>query len=1643
MQPSATATKDDVLGGLAAELARRLPADAAPGAADLLRQCYGNAPPDELAAAGPEAVLGPVLALWELAKQRRPGEVKVRVYNPQGERDGWSSPHTAIDIVNDDMPFLVASTSGELRRQERRTHMVLHPVVGVERDDGGRLRRLLPKRQGAAESWMHFEVDRETTGEAGLAELAARLSDVLGKVRMVVEDWQPMVLKAEAVEARLQREPPPLPADEVDEAREFLRWLVDNHFTFLGYRGYTLERGADGSYLRLDSGSGMGILRQVSAESEERSGTRLPDYLDSFLRQRELLIITKGSKKAEVHRPVHMDSIGIRRFDREGHVVGEDRFVGIFTTTVYSSSAQTIPVLRRKLRRIQERANFNPGSHDAKALAHVLESFPRDELFQISEDDLFRIAMGILQLGQRQRVALFLRKDEFERFMSVLVFVPRDRYTSELREKLGRILESEIGGEVAAFYTQVGDAALARVHYILRTTPGQVREIDVKQVEAKLAAAARTWREDLREQLIATHGEEKGLQLLATWAEAFPAVYRDRFGAADALADLDVVHELLASGEEMASRLYRSADLPPEHMRIKLYLVGRQIALTDALPMLENLGVRVEEEFAFEVRPRESGAPAPSGQMVWVHDFALVAKDGMGVGFETARPLVEETLSRVWRGELENGVLNRLVLAAGLQWREVALLRAYSRYLRQTGMTFSQTYIARTMVQNRELSQLLVRLFRTLFDPVERDDFRSRAAGTLAEIRGKLDEVQSLDEDRILRGYLTVIKETLRTNFFQRDERGGPKPYISFKLDSRSIRWLPDPKPKFEVFVYSPRMEGVHLRGGMVARGGIRWSDRREDFRTEILGLVKAQMVKNAVIVPVGAKGGFVVKKPPTTGGREAQLAEGIECYKTLIRGLLDLTDNFVRESSTSADVVERSSERPRNNIAGGEVVHPPEVVRRDGDDTYLVVAADKGTATFSDIANGVAKDHGFWLGDAFASGGSAGYDHKKMGITARGAWEAVKRHFRELGRDIQKEPFTCVGVGDMSGDVFGNGMLLSEHTRLIAAFDHRHIFVDPDPDEKRSFEERKWLFEQPRSSWADYDSKALSAGGAVFERSAKQVTVSDEAAAALGLAKKKFTPNELVQAILTANVDLLWLGGIGTFVKSSKERHGDVGDRANDAARVEAKDLRCRVVGEGANLGFTQRARVEYALVGGPHKTGGKINTDAIDNSAGVDTSDHEVNIKIALNDAVARGKLTLEGRNSLLRQMTDEVAALVLRDNYLQTQAISLTESMAPELLDRHARMIRAFEKSGRLDPRIEFLPDEEEIRQRAASKRGLVRPELAVLLAYAKIALYEDLLASDVPDDPLLGGDLLRYFPSAMVEGYREEIERHRLRREIIATYITNSTINRVGPSFVFRMMESTGRSAQEVARAYAITRDAFEMRAAWAAVEALDNKVAAELQLRLLQEVRQLTEHATLWFLQRYDQELDVSKVVATFAPPLRELARELDTLQPPGPRRELRKRARDFARQGVPEKLAHQVAAMRTLQAGPDVVRLALAMEAPVTAVARVYFGIGERLGLDWLRGAPARMKVETPWQRAAIEGLLDDLSGHQVAITWQVLAEAGKKAEWREALQAWEARHAGEVERLEKLLAELRGAEALDVAMLAVADRQLQGLSGR
>jgi glutamate dehydrogenase len=1317
-------------------------------------------------------------------------------------------------------------------------------------------------------------------------------------------------------------------------------------------------------------------------------------------------MITKANRRSTVHRPVHMDTISLKKFDGAGNAVGERLFVGLLTSAAYSQNPREIPLLRRKVANCLARAGFAPASHDGKALVHILETYPRDELFQISEAELYDTALGILHLQERQRIALFTRRDPFERFVSCLVYVPRDRYNTELRLRIQDVLARAYNGTVSAYYTHMTDAALGRLQVIIATRRGAIPDVDPEDIERRLVEAGRSWADQLQDALVEVKGEEQGFALLRRFVEAFPAGYRERFGAPLAVADIDKVEEALA-GASIAMNLYRPLESAATELKLKLYSAGAQLPLSDVLPILEHMGFKVISESPYMVQPR--GAE----RQVWIHDFGMITADGREVELASVRENFHEALARVWAGDMEDDGFNRLVLGAGLDWREVTILRAYCKFLRQAAIPFSQAYMEATLAGNPAIAAALVKLFRTLFDPAARD-VEKRARVITTEIERALDGVANLDEDRILRRFLNAIQSTLRTNFLKGAKEGRIRPYLSFKLDSRACDELPLPRPLFEIFVYSPRVEAIHLRGGRVARGGIRWSDRREDFRTEVLGLMKTQMVKNAVIVPVGSKGGFVVKRPPAAGGREALNAEVVDCYKTMMRGLLDLTDN----------------------LKGGQVEPPADVVRRDPNDTYLVVAADKGTATFSDIANGVSAEYGFWLDDAFASGGSAGYDHKGMGITARGAWEAVKRHFREAGVDIQEQDFTVVGVGDMSGDVFGNGMLLSRHIRLLAAFNHLHIFLDPDPDPEACWRERKRLFDLPRSAWSDYDPKLISPGGGVFERKAKSIKLSPQMKQRFGLAKDSMTPAELIQVLLRAEVDLLWLGGIGTYVKASDETQAEAGDRANDAVRVNADALRCKVAGEGANLGFTQRGRIEYAL------KGGRINTDAVDNSAGVDTSDHEVNIKILLNDIVVAGDMTRKQRDRLLQEITDDVAALVLRDNYLQSQCLSVTQSVSARLLDRHVRFIRALEKAGRLDRAIEFLPNDEIVAERKAKGLGLTRPELAVLLAYAKLVLADEILDSDLPDDPQLGSELLGYFPQRLRERYPEEIGRHRLRREIITTVVANEIVNRGGHTFVHEVRESTGMGVAEAARAYVAAREIFDLRTLWQQIEDLDNRVPAALQGSLLLECGRALERGTIWLLRNEAQRLDITATVAAYRVGVDELVAAKGLIAD-ADRAEIDQRIATFVEHGVPKVLAERAGILHLLPPSLDIVRISRSTGVPVEEVGRTYFAVGARFGLDWLRRAAAALPIETHWDKQAVVAVTDDFYGHQRELTTRVLgavAEA-RSANGADPVDVWSSARGPAVQRAESLIADLRQTGTAGLAMLAVANRQLRGLT--
>jgi glutamate dehydrogenase len=1599
--------KDELLEKVVERVREQLPEDQAPQVEEFVRQYYAWIPLDDLADRSPIDVYGAAVSHWSFARQRTPGEAKIQVYNPLFDEHGWQSTHTVVEIVNDDMPFLVDSTRMAVNRQGFAIHLMLHPIMKVRRDGEGRLVEVLDPdaedEDAISESIIHVEVDRQT--EPGvLQELYDCIESVLEQVRAAVEDWPEMRERVYSIVSELEENPPaPVEEDDLTEAAALLEWIADDHFTFLGYREYELltEEGED--VLRNVPGTGLGILRETSPRPVSQSFAKLPPEVRRLAHEPYLLNLTKANSRAIIHRPSYMDYVGIKKFDEGGEVIGERRFLGLYTFSAYSMSVLDVPIVRRKARYVLDRAGFPPESHNEKDLIEILETYPRDELFQISKEELFETAMGILHLQERQHIRLFVRRDDYGRFFSCLVFVPRERYNTEIRRRMQDILQRAFNGTNAEFNVRLSESVLARLHFIIYTTPGEVPDYDVDDIEERLVEATRSWMDNLYDALIEHFGEERGTELFRKYREAFPPGYRDGFLARTAVADIRKIEEL-ESEDDIGMSLYHPLEEPENFLGFKLFGLGEQISLSEILPLLEDMGVEVVDERPHKIEP----AASPP---VWIYDFGLVhgAQEELQTG--EVKEIFQDAFARAWRGDVENDGFNHLVLRARLTWREITILRAYCKYLRQTQTTFSQNYMEDTLAANPHIARLLVELFKARFDPDRQKSAQEETDRLKQEIEEALDEVVSLDEDRIMRNFLNVTLATVRTNYFQGTDEREPRPYLSFKFDPSRIPLLPLPRPRFEIFVYSPRTEGVHLRGGKVARGGIRWSDRREDFRTEILGLMKAQMVKNAVIVPVGAKGGFVVKRPPAQGGREALMEEVVACYKTLIRGMLDLTDNLV----------------------GDRTVLPDDVVRYDEDDPYLVVAADKGTATFSDIANGISVDeYGFWLGDAFASGGATGYDHKEMGITARGAWESVKRHFRELGTDIQNNDFTAVGIGDMSGDVFGNGMLLSRHIKLVGAFNHLHVFLDPDPDSEASFEERERLFKLPRSSWSDYDEALISEGGGVFSRAAKSIPLSPQVKELLGVEEDSLTPQEVIHALLKAKVDLLWNGGIGTYVKASDETHADVGDRTNDALRVDGKDLQCRVVGEGGNLGFTQKGRVEYAL------RGGRIYTDAIDNSAGVDCSDHEVNIKILLDSIVESGDMTEKQRNELLTEMTEEVAQLVLRDNYQQTQALSNAVAQAASMVDVHARYIRALEQAGKLNRELEFLPSEEELAERKSDDMGLSAPEFAILLAYTKITLFREMLDSDVTEDPYISGELERYFPTPLRERFRDRMQEHRLRREIIATQITNSMVNRCGTTFAFRLQEETGAPPPEIARAYTAAREIFGMRVLWAQIEALDTRVEAQTQIRMLLDGRRLVERAARWLLRNRRPPLDVAATVSYFSERTAELSERILELLP---EREALERATDqLVEANVPPELARRMPILSTMFSALDIVDVAEATDLPVETAAEVYFTLGDRLRIHWLRGHVEGLPRDNRWRTLARAALRDDLYGQQAELTAEILRSTPDDLPPAERIEAWVNANWEPVERTLQVLTDINASGAFGLATLSVALREIRNL---
>ncbi len=1549
---------------------------------------------------------GAMLAHLAIAGTRRRGETIVKVFNPDAQRDGFSSTHTVVAVVTDDMPFLVDSLGIVFLQAGLKVHFLAHPVLTVGRDGNGRLQKVYlagAPDSARAESWQLLEVDYLADGAPHKA-LRGKLLESLDDVRCATSDWQPMRRQAQQIAAQLQSDPPPSPGAEVLETRALLEWMEDKHFTFLGYREYRLRRGKDRDVLLPIVATGLGLLRPGRKRSEPSKPTVLKGETRKFARSRSLLIINKANSLSTIHRATHLDYVGIKVFNASGEVAGEHRFIGLWTSLAYSGSPRDIPVLRHKVQRVIAHFGLAPSSHDSKAVLHSLETYPRDELFQASIDDLVRIIRGTVNLYERTEVRLFTRRDAFRRFYSCLLYVPRDHYNTHVRKRIEKVVLDAFDGIELESQVQLSESQLARVFILVRTDPAAGRRaVDMADLERRITDAVKTWPDLMHGVLVERYGHAAAASLFRRLGAAFPTSYQEDTAPKHAVADAAKLGELGDDPAGLVMDLYRPREQSAHKVQFKLYRRDHPIPISDVLPIIENLGLRLISERPYELEF--------DGHSWWIQDFELEHPRGVQINLESDGPRFREAFARIWRGDADNDGFNRLVVAADLDWRQVVVLRTYARWFVQLGLPLSQAYMEEALASNPKAARHLIGLFEARFDPNAKPAGRKKAeAAHRKALDGLLAGISRVDDDRIVRAFLSAVLGTLRTSFYRTDAEGHHRPYVSIKLNPRVVPDTPLPRPMFEIFMHSPRVEGVHLRMGKVARGGIRWSDRREDFRTEVLGLMKAQNVKNTVIVPVGSKGGFVPRRLPA--GREEAQQEGTACYKLFIRSMLDITDNLV----------------------AGKVASPPGVVRADADDPYLVVAADKGTATFSDIANGISAEYGFWLADAFASGGSAGYDHKKMGITARGAWECVKRHFRESGKDIQAEDFTVAGIGDMAGDVFGNGMLLSRHIRLLAAFNHLHIFLDPDPDPAVSFQERERLFNLERSTWDDYDRKKISRGGGVYPRNAKTVPLTPEARTMLGLEGPTVTPREVVHAILLMQVELLWNGGIGTYVKSTDESHAEVGDRANDGVRVNGRELRCKVIGEGGNLGLSQRGRIEFAL------HGGRLNTDFIDNSGGVNCSDVEVNIKILLNAAMQRKQLTRASRDKLLARMTDEVSALVLRGNYLQGQALATAEAHAAERISEHAHVIRSLERTGGLDRTIEALPTDEEMTDRRRTGKGLVRPELAMILSYSKLWLYDRLIESNVPEDPYLGRELTRYFPGPVQKRFGKAILEHPLRREIIVMATTNSLVNRMGPMFPVRVMEDTSADIGQIARAYSIAREITDMRDLWADIEKLDSKVPADLQEKMLYVTSRQLRYLTYWALSNMRDNLDIERAVSALRPGLKELLRRLPALQVGLEAEQFERFFGKLVADGAPESLARRVAALIAVQSAVDIVDIAGQGKLPLEPTARAYFGLGADLGLDWIRGSIDQLVVDGRWQALARTTLREEYHALHRRLCTDAVAKAGARQP-AAAIAVWVKSRQREVENVRRTVKDMRAIATPDFATLSVALQAVRRLA--
>jgi len=1549
-------------------------------------------------------LLGLIISAWKFFNTFQSKNAKVEVFNPSFEEDAWHSSHTVIMVLQRNTPFIVDSVRMVLAANHIKTHSIQYSSIQGQRDEHGTIQKITQSKQSkavAGEAIIFIEVDKHSD-HAARQNLKASIEYALKDVSASVNDYSAMKEVAVKVSNDLSsKNTGTANEEEIDEAKKFICWLSDNHFTFLSYLKYKVTSKS----VEPVKGSELGLIKLHPERVQSIKYSDIHPKIKAHILKDCLFSFSKDGERSRVHRSSYPDVIRVKEFDSKGKVAFEHCFFGLYTASAYAENLNDTPILRLKKQYVIDQSGLNVHDYRGKELQQLLTAYPRENLFQLDKDELFNELMSTLLVQERLKSSLFMRTDPYGGFVSCQVYVPRETYNTSIRKKIQNLLMEELNGQDMDYNTFISDSDLARTIISIKIDPAENLAFNAGNLEEKIASIASLWEDELEGSLMETYGEEKSSSYINKFRNAFSSSYQEDFSPRRAAIDVEHINNV-GQGQQLGMSFYRALYEDDKVVHFKLFHLDQPVPLSDVMPIFEHMGFRVIGEKPYETLDKDAVT-------VWVHDFMLTTANNQGIDIQKIKGAFESLFRKVWQGEAENDCFNRLVTAAYLNWREISMLRSYARYMRQIRVGNSQDFISDTIVKNVQLTKILVEFFDIRFDPNNSQTKATETADALmAEFYAELDKVLNLSEDKILRVYLDLMKATMRTNYFQSNEDGSDKNFISFKFMPRLIPNVPLPVPLYEIFVYSPRIEGVHLRGGKVARGGLRWSDRYEDYRTEVLGLVKAQQVKNAVIVPVGAKGGFVAKKLPQND-RDAFTKEGIACYQIFITGLLNVTDNLI----------------------DGKVVKPVDVICHDEDDYYLVVAADKGTATFSDIANEISLDKGHWLGDAFASGGSQGYDHKKMGITAKGAWVSVQRHFREMGRNIQTTPFTAIGIGDMAGDVFGNGMLLSRFTQLVCAFNHMHIFIDPSPDHEKSFAERKRLFDLPRSSWSDYNVKLISKGGGIFSRSEKSIPISKEIQQLLSIKDKKLPPNQLITAILKAEADLLWIGGIGTYVMASDESHSDVGDKANDALRITGSELNVKVVGEGGNLGMTQLSRIEY------DKKGGRLNTDFIDNAAGVDCSDHEVNIKILFNEILQAGDLTEKQRNKLLIDMTDDVSDLVLKNNYRQTQAISIAHRDALSRTEEYRRLINSMEACGKLNRELEFLPSDEDITERKSLGKRLTRPELSVLISYVKGDLKEELIDSELPDNPYLVSEINDVFPKQIIKKYKTQLHGHRLRREIISTHVANDMVNHMGISFVERLKQSTGATPASISMAYIIARDVFNLSHWWESIEALDNKVSSELQMSMMAELMSLMRRACRWLIRNRRSELNVTDNMDKFKKGIAQISKSLPSYLIGSSKETWVQKYETLKDQGVPDDIAEIVAGSSHLYAALGIIEAQDEGDGSLSVVANAYYILGNRLELIWFGQQINKLTPLTHWQALAREAFREDLDWQQRALTVGLLKLKGASQDIEKRINVWMEQHEELVARWQHTLTEFKATEDAEFSMYSVALRELLDLA--